>query len=83
MPVSWNIKYACDEVVIILYFVAWLLYRTNRVNTTTVRVFLLLAIMDIILYFYDFKMHSFGSVYFWFIGLWIFMFYRNKIKFNK
>ncbi len=80
MPESWNLKFAMDEIVIILYFLAWMLWKSNVVNRTTVVAFFVLAIMDTLLYFYNYKLYAFGNVYCWFIVLWGMIFYLKKMK---
>lgn len=75
MTVQWNIKYASMQLVVILYFLAFVLYVKNKVNRTTVLAFLILSILDTALYFYNFKTQSFGSVYLWFAFFWIWMYY--------
>lgn len=67
------------EVINIMYFAAWILYKKNRVNKTTVTTFLWLAIMDICLYFYNYKLSGFGLVYFWFTGFWLLTYYCNYL----
>lgn len=71
MPLPWNVKYAEGQFIIILYFLAWLYYKPNKLNRTTVIAFFWLAILDTVLYFYDFKTGNFGRVYFWFAGFWL------------
>jgi len=66
MTTAWNLKYAGLQVVVIMYFVAWLLYKPSKFNRIMVRAFFLLAILDTVLYFWDFKLHDYGSVYYWF-----------------
>lgn len=71
MAESWNVKYALDELVIMMYFTAWLLYRVNIINRVTVASFFALSILDTAFYFYNYKLGGFGAVYFWFIGFWL------------
>lgn len=78
---SWNVKYSVDELIVILYFLAWIFYKENRWNRSVIISFLALSIMDGLLYFYNYKLYGFGSVYFWFIGfLLISFFFILKIK---
>lgn len=79
MPECWNVKFALSEVVIIMYFLAWWLYKENKVNRTTVIVFFWLAILDTILYFYNYKLGGFGLVYYWFVGFWILVYYWKRL----
>lgn len=80
MAVSWNMKFAMDEIVIVFYFLSWSAWKSNRINKTTVTSFLFLAIMDTLLYFYNFKLWGFGSVYYWFIGFWLLAYFWKNIK---
>ena len=80
MLVSWNIKFVEMEVVTILYFLAWLFYLKNRINKTTVVTFLILSIIDVGFYFYNYKLGGFGSVYLWFALIWLIIYYRHSIK---
>ncbi len=75
MTVQWNIKYAVQEFVIIFYFLAFALYVRNKVNRTTVLAFLMLAVLDTLVYFYNFKTYGFGGIYIWFVIFWIWMYY--------
>lgn len=78
MTTDWNIKYAADQLIIILYFVAWLLYVPNKVNKRIVGAFLCLAIMDTIMYFYNYKTDEFGKVYYWFAFFYFLMTYGKR-----
>lgn len=71
MLIQWNVKYLCDEIIPIFYFLAWYSYRPNRVNKATVSAFLLLAVLDLELYVNNFKTGRFGNVYLWFLAFWI------------
>lgn len=79
MLLHWNIKNVASQLSVIAYFVAWVLWRDNKVNKTTVKAFLWLAVMDTILYFYNYKTNGFGSVYFWFAGFWLLSYYWVSI----
>ena len=77
MAQSWNVYFASQELIIILYFVAWYFWKDNRINHTTVVSFIFLAILDMIMYFYNYKLGGFGLIYFWFIGFWL-VAYKTK-----
>ena len=66
MTMQWNVKFLCDEINVILYFVAFYLYGKypNRTNKATVLSFLFLAIVDMALYFWNFKTIDYHYVYF-------------------
>lgn len=78
MLIKWNMKYLEVEVSVIAYFCAWLLYIPNKVNRTTIWAMFWLAVMDVVLYFYNYKTHGFGAVYYWFAAFWIISFYWNR-----
>lgn len=78
MTTDWNIKYAAEEFIVIIYFVAWLLYIPNNVNKRLIGSFLCLAIMDAVLYFYNYKTEEFGNVYFWFAFFYLLMMYGKR-----
>jgi len=80
MLISWNIKFVEMEVVVIMYFLAWTFYIKNRINKTTVEAFLILSIVDILFYFYNYKLGGFGSVYLWFALIWLVIYYKYSIK---
>ena len=80
MLISWNIKFVEMEVVVIMYFLAWTFYIKNRINKTTVEAFLILSIVDILFYFYNYKLGGFGSAYLWFALIWLVIYYRHSIK---
>lgn len=75
MPVRWNIRFAADQLIVIIYFLAWLLYYANKVNKTTVLAFFWLAVFDTFLYFWNYKTQGYGSIYLWFAGFWLLCYY--------
>lgn len=74
MLIAWNVKYLTNQITPILYFLAWILYRANRVNLTTIKCFLVFSVFDTILYFYNFKTYGYGGVYVWLIAIWAAMY---------
>lgn len=80
MAESWNVYFVCQELIVIMYFVAWYFWQSNKINFATVISFILLAIMDMAMYFYNYKLGGFGVVYFWFIGFWVVAYNWNLIK---
>lgn len=80
MLVHWNLKFAEQQINIIIYFVAWLLWQPNRINKTTIWAFFWLAIFDTLMYFYNYKTGGFGKIYFWFVGFWLVAYYWQLIK---
>jgi hypothetical protein len=79
MLIKWNMKYLEIQIVVIMYFLSWLVYTPNHVNKTTVQAFFCLAIMDTFLYFYNYKTHGFGVVYYWYLGFWLLSFYGPRL----
>lgn len=75
MLIQWNVKYLSAEVITIIYFLAWYFYKPNKLNRATVAAFLLLAILDLFVYLYNFKTGLFGGVYFWFLVFWMIAMY--------
>lgn len=80
IPLKWHIKYLADEINAIIYFVAMLFYTPNRVNKTTVITFIILCIVDLIMYFHNYKTLHYGSVYVWSTILWGFVYKWSVIK---
>lgn len=80
MLIEWNVKFAAGQLQFIMYFLAWVLYRPNRLNKTTVWAFFWLAIFDTIMYFYNYKLHDFGKIYYWFAAFWALSYYGKKIN---
>lgn len=82
MLISWNMKYLEGEIIPIMYFAAWMLWQPNKVNRTTVAAMFCIACFDLLLYFYNYKVSGFGSVYFWFIGFWLiaYKFWKHNNK---
>lgn len=81
MITAWNVKFVSIQACFILYFGAWLLYRENHVNRTTVKAFFWFAIFDTIVYFYNYKIRGFGQAYYWFAAIWLLIYWihgKNK-----
>lgn len=85
MTVQWNIKFVGDQLNVVLYFVAFLMYakNLNRVNKTTVIVFLATAIIDIGIYFWNFKTINYHYVYFFMIIVWGLIYFLNPLNRSK
>jgi hypothetical protein len=80
MELQWNVKYVSDQVNFILYFLAMLFFIKNRVNKTTVLTFITLSIVDLGMYFHNYKTLHYGSVYIWTLGFWVLIFYSPKLS---
>lgn len=72
----WNVKFLCNEVNAVLYFVAMFFYNRNKVNKTTVLTFIILCIIDLGMYLHNYKTLHYGSVYVWTLGVWTVIYYR-------
>jgi len=70
MEMQWNVKYLSDQVNLILYFLAMFIYKENGINRATVITFLSLSIIDLGMYFHNFKTLHYGSVYVWMLLTW-------------
>lgn len=77
MTVQWNIKFSAQELSVFAYFWAWVLWKENKVNRTTRMAFLWLAVMNVLLYFYNYKLGGFGKIYYWFAAFWIIVYKWN------
>lgn len=79
MTMQWNVKMVCDELNVILYFIAmWFFAKyPNRLNKTVVSMFIGLAIMDMAIYFWNFKTVNYHYVYFGMALLLLFIFRKN------
>lgn len=79
MAVAWNIKYACDELNWVLAGLMAILYvkTPNRVNITSMRVFLLWCILDCFSYFYNYKTTGYFAMYFSLPAAWLVIYYRK------
>jgi hypothetical protein len=80
MLIQWNVKFIGDEVSGLLIALALLLYKKNRINDTTVKVFVAYWIIDLLLYFYDYKQpDSYKWVYLVILILWV-LIYNHATK---
>lgn len=65
MSVTWNVRYLSDQVEMIL--VGFMMYKygktPNRVNYTSVIVFILWAFLDTFSYFYNYKTEGYTVIY--------------------
>lgn len=80
MELQWNIKYLSDQINAVIYFVAMYFYTPNRVNISTVLSFIILCVIDFLMYLHNFKTLHYGSVYAWIVMLWGIMFFSPIIK---
>lgn len=80
MTVQWNVKFVCDELNIVIYFVAMILFVRNRINKTSVVSFIYLAVADMALYFWNFKTYDYHYLYLTLFVVWPMTFYLLKFK---
>lgn len=83
ISVQWNVKYLADQINAILYFVAMFYYNRNRINRATVVTFVLLCVLDLLMYLHNAKSLNYGSVYVWTFGLWAVIYYLQNKKHGK
>lgn len=79
MSVQWNVKYLTDQILPILYFIAMLKYRRNRINEATVKTWIYFSILDMIMYFYNYKTYQYGGVYLWVVLIWVLTYWGKDI----
>jgi hypothetical protein len=81
MALQWNIKFVALQVNYVLWFIAAYYYGKypNRGNKTTVITFIWLAVLDMGMYFYNYKTQYFGSVYLWLVVIWLLTYYWKNI----
>lgn len=80
MEIQWNVKNLSDQIVQILYFLAMFFYNGNRVNKTTVVTFIVLSIIELGMYFHNYKTLHYGSVYVWTLGIWFALYNQYFIR---
>lgn len=81
MRVDWNVKYASGQIQWIIAAVMFLYYvkTPNKVNRTSMTVFLLWTIFDTFCYFYNYKTFGYVAMYLWLPLTWvIFYFWSSK-----
>lgn len=78
MPLQWNIKLASVQLNMILIFLAFLLYVPNRVNKATAVTFFWFAVLDTVLYFYNYKTFGYGYLYLVLAVIWLMAYFWHK-----
>lgn len=58
---------------------AALLWVKNRVNISTAKCFVLFAVMDTGMYFWNYKTTDYGYVYSWYVVFWLLIHFGPKI----
>lgn len=72
MLIDWNLRYLADEISPLLIALALLVYQKNRINDTTVKVLVAYGIVDLVLYFINYKdKEVYRYVYLFLIISWI------------
>lgn len=71
MLIHWNVKYATDELWSILMVCAILVYKPNRINKTTVTAYLYFCIVDAGMYFHNYKLRDYESIYTFLLIAWV------------
>lgn len=81
MLLQWNVKYATDEIWFILMALAILCYKPNRINKATVKAFLCFCVVDMMMYFYNFKQEGYQGIYTFLLIAWILFYnYGKRIR---
>jgi hypothetical protein len=82
MLVQWNVKFAMDQLVWMVIALTIILYgktrSQNKINHTSVIVFLLWCVFDTFSYFYNYKTFGYFATYFWIIGWWVIIYYWDS-----
>jgi len=82
MGVAWNVKQAGLQLIYILYPLAAILYRRNRINYVTCLSFIWWGVLDTIMYFWNYKANMYAPVYLWVLLFWIVIYSWQEV-FNK
>lgn len=71
MPLNWNIKYATDELWFVMMGFAILFYTPNRINRASVISYIVFCIIDLLMYFVNYKTEGYGAIYTALLITWI------------
>lgn len=71
MEIQWNVKFLGDQINLILYSLALFFYNRNKVNRTTVVAFICFSVIELGMYFHNYKTLNYGSVYVWTLVIWL------------
>lgn len=80
MPVQWNIKYITDELWFILMAIAILFYIPNRINKATVKAYLVFCVLDLVMYFYNYKQEGYEWMYMILLVSWVWIYNNSETK---
>ncbi len=80
MSVQWNVKNVTDEIWFIMMALAILVYEKNRINRTTVLAYTAFCIIDMFMYFYNYKREGYGAVYTFLLIAWILIYNHGRSK---
>lgn len=79
MSMQWNVKMAGDELIYVCIALAFLFWDDNRVNRTAIRVFLIYTVLDLLMYFYNYKQRGgYEWVYLAIIISWIIIYNNGR-----
>lgn len=81
MTLQQNFKFVFEELNFVLYFVAFFLYgkTPNKINKTTVKTFIWFCVIDMGMYFANWKTWGYGYVYVILPFIWVVMYYWNYL----
>ncbi len=84
MAVAWNVRFAASQ---LLWIVCALMVNAygvdkcqNKINRTSMKVFLCWCIFDTIAYFYNYKTFGYFATYFWLVPAWLLIHYWKIIE---
>lgn len=85
MAVSWNVKNIADQINwILIAFAAYYYGKTpNKVNRTSIIVFILWCCIDAFLYIYNYKSFGYFATYFWLPLAWFLIYFWNSKQAEK
>jgi hypothetical protein len=71
MNLQWNIKYLTDEIWFVLLAASIYYYVPNKINRTTAKAYFCFCVVDLCMYFYNFKQEGYDSIYTFLLIAWI------------
>lgn len=78
MPLNWNVKYLTDEVLFIMMGFAVLYYVPNRTNRTSVISYIVFCVIDLLMYFINYKTDGYGFIYTALLITWILIYNHGR-----
>lgn len=82
MSLQWNVKFVSMEICFLLFALAIVVYKRNRINVTTALTMTIFCSIDIVMYFVNYKVYGFGTVYVLTLLIWIIIYNTYGRRFN-